>query len=510
MSFWARFRNYFLAGILVTAPIGITFWLAWKVVGFVDNSVRPLVPLELRPETYLPIDIELPGFGIVVVVAGLVLIGSFTTGIFGKLIVKYSEWLLNRIPVVKSIYGWTRQIFETLLSEDSTAFREVVLIEYPCRGSWAVGFITGQTQGEIQDLTAETVFNVFVPATPNPTTGFLLFIPERDIHRLDMAVDDGVRLVISGGIVKPASDQEESVWGAGTGIADEVERIKTSMEEARFRTEHESTWGAGTGIADEVERIKTAMEEERSSKIKVVGPLGKMRDYFFTGTLVTAPIAITIWLAVAVVDYFDESVIPLIPAGWNPETYLPFGIPGLGLVTAVLSMTLIGFLTAGFIGNAIVRMGERLIERLPIVRGIYSAVKQIFESLLKKQSSAFREVVLVQYPRPEAWAIGFMTGNAAREIDGKTPHDGSVNIFLPTTPNPTSGFLLFLPPEAVHKLAMTVEEGLKMVVSGGIVTPGAPAADATDATGEADADATDTNAPAEAPSDAPANDRGGR
>ena len=507
MSFWARFRNYFLAGILVTAPIGITFWLAWKVVGFVDNSVRPLVPPELRPETYLPIDIELPGFGIVVVVAGLVLIGSFTTGIFGKLIVKYSEWLLNRIPVVKSIYGWTRQIFETLLSEDSTAFREVVLIEYPCRGSWAVGFITGQTQGEIQDLTAETVFNVFVPATPNPTTGFLLFIPERDIHRLDMAVDDGVRLVISGGIVKPASDQEEeSVWGAGTGIADEVEHIKAAMEKARYAAEHESTWGAGTGIADEVERIKTAMEEERSSKIKVVGPLGKLRDYFFTGTLVTAPIAITIWLALAVVDYFDESVIPLIPAGWNPETYLPFGIPGLGLVTAVLSMTLIGFLTAGFIGNAIVRMGERLIERLPIVRGIYSAVKQIFESLLKKQSSAFREVVLVQYPRPEAWAIGFMTGNAAREIESKTPDDGSVNIFLPTTPNPTSGFLLFLPPEAVHKLAMTVEEGLKMVVSGGIVTPGAPAADA-DAT---DTDATDAGAPAEAQSNTPAPSRDGR
>ncbi len=504
MSFAARFRNYFLAGILVTAPIGITFWLAWKVVGFVDNSVRPLIPPELKPTTYLPIDIELPGFGIVVVVVSLVLIGSVTTGIFGKLLVKYSEWLLNRIPVVKSIYGWTRQIFETLLSEDSTAFREVVLTEYPCRGSWAVGFITGQTKGEIQDLTTETVFNVFVPATPNPTTGFLLFIPERDIRRLDMSVDDGVKLVISGGIVKPSGEDEESTWGAGTGIADEVERIKATMEEERFRAEHEATWGAGTGIAEEVERIKTVMEEEHPSTIKMAGPLGKMRDYFFTGTLVTAPIAITIWLALAVVDFFDRSVIPLIPASWNPETYLPFGIPGLGLVTAVLSMTLIGFLTAGFIGNAIVRMGERLIERLPVVRGIYSAVKQIFESLLKKQSSAFREVVLVQYPRPEAWAIGFITGNAAREIDGKTPDDGSLNIFLPTTPNPTSGFLLFLPPEAVHKLSMTVEEGLKMVVSGGIVTPGGPAEEAADA-----ADATDA-ADADAPSDTPALDRDGR
>ncbi len=117
----------------------------------------------------------------------------------------------------------------------------------------------------------------------------------------------------------------------------------------------------------------------------------------------------------------------------------------------------------------------------------------------------------MQYPRPEAWAIGFMTGNAARERESKTPDEGSVNIFLPTTPNPTSGFLLFLPPDAVHKLAMTVEEGLKMVVSGGIVTPGAPAADAdatdTDAT---DTDATDAGAPAEARPNMPAPSRDGR
>jgi len=136
----------------------------------------------------------------------------------------------------------------------------------------------------------------------------------------------------------------------------------------------------------------------------------------------------------------------------------------------LLTMTLVGYLTAGFLGNAIVRMSERLIERLPVVSGIYSAVKQIFETLFKKQSSAFRDVVLVQYPRPECWAIGFITGTAAGEIQDVAPGE-SVNIFLPTTPNPTSGFLLFLPGESVRKLNMTVEEGLKMVVSGGIVTP---------------------------------------
>lgn len=487
MSFAARFRNYFFAGILVSAPIAITLWLAWKVVGFVDDRIHPLIPPRWSPSTYLTFD--LPGFGIIIVAAGLMLIGSLTTGIVGKLIVKYSEWLLTKIPIVGSVYGWTKQILDTLLSEESTAFREVVLVEYPCRGSWAVGFITGQTRGEVQDLTSETVYNVFVPATPNPTTGFLLFIPEKDIRRLEMSVDDGIKLVISGGIVKPPSEDEESEWGTGTGIADEVELIKDAMEEVRVKGEHGVHWHAGTGIGEEVERIKVAMEELNPSK-KPVTFFGKLRDYFFTGTLVTAPIAITVWLAVSVIDFFDTSVMPMVPASWNPATHLPFGIPGLGLIASVLTMTLIGYLTAGFLGNAVIRISERVIEGLPVLRGIYSAVKQIFETMLKKQSSAFREVVLIQYPRPEAWAIGFITGEAESEIQGATPGD-SINIFLPTTPNPTSGFLLFLPQESVKKLTMTVEEGLKMVVSGGIVTPDADAPDAAvpDAEDEAPAEA---------------------
>lgn len=497
MSFAARFRNYFLAGVLVTAPLGITLWLAWTVVEFVDERIQPLIPPRWSPSTYLTFD--LPGFGIIVVVAGLILIGSLTTGLFGRLIVKYSEWLLTRIPVFGSIYGWTRQILETLLSEESTAFREVVLVEFPCRGSWAIGFITGRTRGEIQELTRETVYNVFVPATPNPTTGFLLFIPDKDIRRLAMSVDDGIKLVISGGIVKPPSDEpEESGWGTGTGIADEVERIKEAMEEARRAAEQQGHWGVGTGIGEEVERIKLAMEQLHPSRATPVTIVARLRDHLFTGTLVAAPIAITVWLAVSVIDYFDNSVMPLLPAEWNPATYLHFGIPGLGLIASVLTMTLIGYLTAGFLGNAVIRISERLIERLPVLRGIYSAVKQIFETFFKKQSNAFREVVLVEYPRPEAWAIGFITGAAANEIRDSTAAE-SVNIFLPTTPNPTSGFLLFLPRASTRTLTMTVEEGLKMVVSGGIVTPGAKVPDEMAPAGESSAGEDGSSADAAAP-----------
>ena len=466
MGIAKRLRNYFFAGILVTAPIAITFWLLWEIVGVVDDGVRPLIPPEWNPETYLPFG--LPGFGIVFVLVALFLVGSFTTGIAGKLIFRYSEWLLTHIPVVSSIYGWTRQIFETLLSADSTAFREVVLIEYPYRGSWAIGFITGETQGEIQDLSEDKLFNVFVPATPNPTTGFLLFVPEKDLRPLDVGIDDGIKLVISGGMVAPPTVEESALAGS-TVIGEEMERLRASVEEERLQAKRESSWGGRAVFGDDLERIKQALAEGQAEE-KPATLFGTIRDNMVTGLLITAPIAITIWLCAAVIDYFDEIVLPMIPVQWNPASHLPFAVPGLGLIAAILTMTLVGFLAAGFFGGAIVGMSERLIAGMPVVRGIYAAVKQIFETLLKDQSTAFREVALVQYPRRDVWAIGFMTGDAARQIQDSGVVE-SVNIFLPTTPNPTSGFLLFLPKSETRHLSMTVEQGLKMVISGGIVTP---------------------------------------
>nr|NIS41903.1 DUF502 domain-containing protein [Desulfuromonadales bacterium] len=231
--------------------------------------------------------------------------------------------------------------------------------------------------------------------------------------------------------------------------------------------DQERAWRAEQAAA-EGKDIKELEAEEAAQR---AGLLGRLRNYLFTGTLVTAPVAITMWLAWEFIRFVDDKVTPLIPPKWNPETYLPFGIPGMGLVIAVLSLTLIGFFAAGFVGRAIVRTGERILHGLPVVRGIYSALKQIFETVFKKQSQAFREVVLIEYPRPESWAIGFITGTAAEQVQEETPPN-SLNIFLPTTPNPTSGFLLFIPKKAAKKLSMTVEEGLKMVVSGGIVTPG--------------------------------------
>ncbi|MCP4393586.1 MAG: DUF502 domain-containing protein [Alphaproteobacteria bacterium] len=198
--------------------------------------------------------------------------------------------------------------------------------------------------------------------------------------------------------------------------------------------------------------------------------ISKLRNYFLTGVLVTAPAAITFFLFVNIIEYIDEKIGTLIPEKYNPETYLPFSIPGLGIVVLCAAMIFIGIFTAGFAGKALLNLWEKLIARIPVASQIFSTLKQIFETVLSRKSSAFRKVVLVEYPRKKLWAIGFVTSNTKGEIKEKVKGD-MINIFLPTTPNPTSGFLLFVPEKEVIALDMTVEEGIKLVISGGIVTP---------------------------------------
>ena len=204
--------------------------------------------------------------------------------------------------------------------------------------------------------------------------------------------------------------------------------------------------------------------------VKKRGLMSRLRAYFLAGVLVTAPLGLTGLLSWWFIDFVDEKITPLIPDRYNPETYLPFGIPGLGLLVLLIAVTLIGALTAGLIGRWLLQTGERALNRMPVVRSIYSAIKQIFETVLAQQSNAFREAVLVEYPRRGIWAIGFITGTTKGEVQNLTEEE-TVNIFLPTTPNPTSGFLLFVPKSDVVPLGMSVEEAVKMVISGGIVTP---------------------------------------
>lgn len=203
----ARLRGYFLAGILTTAPIGLTLWLFWVLLKFIDARITPLIPAKYNPNTYLhsvtPVDFDVPGVGLIVLIVALIIVGALTRVLFGRWIVRASEHLLNQMPVVRSVYGATKQIVETVLKRQSEAFRQVVLFEYPRRGTWAIGFVTGTTRGEVQNITDDEVVNVFLPTTPNPTSGYLLFLPRRETIPLSMSVEDGIKMIISGGIVTP-------------------------------------------------------------------------------------------------------------------------------------------------------------------------------------------------------------------------------------------------------------------------------------------------------------------
>ncbi len=196
-----RLRAYFLAGVLVTAPLAITFYLAWLLISFVDSRVKPLIPAVWNPETYLPFSV--PGIGLIAMLVGLTLIGALTAGFLGRLIVRLSERLLARTPVVRSIYSATKQIVESVLANQSRAFREVVLVEFPRRGVWTLGFLTGTTEGEVRDVAGGDMVNVYVPTTPIPTGGYLLFVPRHDVIRLSMSVEEGIKMVVSVGIVTP-------------------------------------------------------------------------------------------------------------------------------------------------------------------------------------------------------------------------------------------------------------------------------------------------------------------
>ncbi|AWK86888.1 DUF502 domain-containing protein [Azospirillum thermophilum] len=197
--------------------------------------------------------------------------------------------------------------------------------------------------------------------------------------------------------------------------------------------------------------------------------MGRLRAYFLAGILVTAPIAITIYIAWWFISMIDGHIRPLIPAAYNPENFLPFSIPGIGVLVVILVVTLIGAFAAGYVGRLVLGVGEGVVARMPVVRSVYSAVKQIFETVLANKSSAFREVVVLQYPRVGVWSLGFITGNAHPEVQ-RLSADEIVNVFIPCAP-PTAGYLVMVPRREVTVLGMTVEDGLKLVMSGGIVTP---------------------------------------
>ena len=209
----ASMRSNFLTGLIIITPIALTIWLIWSVVGWIDARVWAIVPDAYQPHRYIQTlyniqiseQYDIPGIGLVVFLVFTIFVGWMGKGFVGRSLIRWAEGVVNRMPVVRSVYSGAKQIAETVLNKKNNSFDKACLIEYPRKGIWAIGFVSTKARGEIANLSPEgkELISIFVPTTPNPTSGFLLFFPSTDIRELDMSVEDAAKLVISAGLVYP-------------------------------------------------------------------------------------------------------------------------------------------------------------------------------------------------------------------------------------------------------------------------------------------------------------------
>ena len=196
-----RIRNIFITGLLITLPIALTYFILQFLFKNLDALSPVFTKILIDMGAPIPEGYQIPALGLIITLLIVLAVGWFTTNFFGKQMINLGESLVGKIPFVRKIYKGSKQVVQSIAHADTTAFRKVVLLEFPRRGMLAIGFVTGSARGEVQEYTREDVLNVFVPTMPNPTSGFLVFAPPEDLTEIDMSIEDGIKYVVSGGIV---------------------------------------------------------------------------------------------------------------------------------------------------------------------------------------------------------------------------------------------------------------------------------------------------------------------
>lgn len=198
----------------------------------------------------------------------------------------------------------------------------------------------------------------------------------------------------------------------------------------------------------------------------------RLRNYFLTGIVVSGPVVITIYLSLWIINWVDGWVKPIIPSIYLPETYLPFAIPGFGILVLIFGLTILGFLTANLVGRTMLDFGESVLARMPVVRGLYRSMKQIFETIFSHSDTSFRTVALVEYPSPGCWSIVFISTPPIAEVATGLPKgEEFVSVFLPCAPNPTTGFFFYVARNKVIEVPISVDDAAKIVMSLGLLRP---------------------------------------
>ena len=202
-SLAARLRSWFFTGLVVFGPVAVTAYIAWFVIDTVDGWVKPWLPQSLSPDGYLPFHV--PGFGVVIALVGLTLLGFLTANIIGRTLVNFSEAMLDRTPLVRGVYKGLKQVFETVFSQSGSQFRKVGLVEFPVKGSWSIVFVSSEPGPVVSSVLPgeKPMISVFMPCTPNPTTGFFFYIAAEDVIELPISADEAAKLIMSAGLIQP-------------------------------------------------------------------------------------------------------------------------------------------------------------------------------------------------------------------------------------------------------------------------------------------------------------------
>jgi uncharacterized membrane protein len=214
-TFGTRLRRYFLTGLVLAAPLAITASVTWWFINLVDGWVKPLVPAQFWPDSYLPF--PLPGFGVVIALVGLTLLGFFAANLVGRTLIGAGEAILHRMPVVRGLYKSVKQVFETIFSQSGTSFRKVGMVQFPQPGMWSIVFIAQEAAPDIATALpdGEEQIGVFLPCTPNPTTGFFFYLPRKEVIELSISIEDGAKLIMSAGLIQPGESGPRLMPGAG-------------------------------------------------------------------------------------------------------------------------------------------------------------------------------------------------------------------------------------------------------------------------------------------------------
>lgn len=228
-----RIRRYFIAGLLVWLPLVATYVVLSFSIRLIDRSLL-LLPHSLRPENLF--GFQIPGLGVILTLVLVLLTGLIVANFFGRKLISAWESLLSRIPLVRTVYGAVKQVTASLFSDASQSFREVVLVEYPRRGLWMLAFVTGDTPKKFQQVVGQDLINIYVPTTPNPTSGFYIMVPPSEVRRLDVPVEVGLKMILSAGVVNPLDDPVEAKK-----MAAEIERKSAKLAAKKEREKHEST-----------------------------------------------------------------------------------------------------------------------------------------------------------------------------------------------------------------------------------------------------------------------------